>query len=214
MKTVIIVDDHPLFRKGVKLLVESKENFKVVAEAGSGKEAEELIAKHKPNVVIMDLSLPDISGLDLVRQYKAADSDVNFVILTMYNDDEMIQTALDLHVKGYVLKDAAEMDLSIALERASEGHPYISPDLYKNIFKQKAKITEMEDKLSGLSPTEKKILKLTSEMKSSKEIAEELFIHYRTVENHRSNICRKLGLNGSYSLLKFAFTSRDKIANI
>ncbi|HMV47632.1 MAG TPA: response regulator transcription factor [Blastocatellia bacterium] len=211
---LLIADDHPLLRAGLRQVIETDAQLHVVAEAGDGAAALQLIAAHRPDVAVLDIEMPHLTGFALLREMRAQRLATAVVFLTMYRDEEIFNEALDLGALGYVLKDSATTDIVAAIKAAAAGQPYISPAISAFLLNRATRTTALIEKnpsLNDLTLTERRVLKLIAENKTSKEIAAELFISYRTVENHRANICRKLDLKGSHSLLKFAFEHKSEL---
>jgi DNA-binding NarL/FixJ family response regulator len=210
-KTIIIADDHPIFRQGLIRVIESaceqEQRYKVIAEAGSGTEALELIERLKPDVAIIDIDMPKMNGLEVVRKISAAKILTSCIIITMYKDEEYFNEAMELGVLGYLLKDGVLVELIECLDAVQEAKHFISPKISDYLISRNERLkalNKVHPELEKLTKTEMQILKLLSENKSSKRIAEEMFISEKTVENHRANICSKLGLKGRNSLLLFA----------
>lgn len=204
---VIIADDHPVFRRGLIDLIESDGSFTIIGESDNGVDAIELIKKLKPGIAILDLSMPGISGLEVIKEIRKTNLPVEFIILTMYKNEEYINKAIDLKVKGYILKDNTEDDLLTGMKVVSKGEYYMSHFISSHLIKRRGKMEELEvikPSIKCLTPTEMKVLKLVSEYKSCKEIAKEMHVSPKTVENHRSNISAKLELKGRNKLLQFA----------
>ncbi len=206
--TIVIADDHPLFRTGVKQALERDPSLHVVAEAGDGEEALQLIHKHQPDVVILDINMPKKSGLGVAKELSNQKTSTRMVLLTMYDDEDMLNEAMDLGVKAYLLKDSASMDIVNAVRAVMADRHYISPSLTDNLLRR---VSKQDSILDVLSPKEKEILLLISESKSTKQIAAQLFLSPKTIENYRFRISEKLDLKGSYSLLKFAMENRSLI---
>lgn len=210
--SVLIADDHPLYRAGVRQVIEGVPSMKVVAEVGDGEAALEAITSLKPDLAVLDIRMPRRSGLQVVRELHSRALTTDVICLTMYDDEETFNEAMDLGVMGYVSKESAVDDVVAAIETVARGRHYISPSLMDLMVGRRArKGTREELPLHTLSPAERKVLKLIAESRTSKEIAEALFISQRTVENHRAHISAKLGVHGSYSLLKFALENRNKL---
>ncbi|MGB2867525.1 MAG: response regulator transcription factor [Bacteroidota bacterium] len=212
--TLVIADDHPLFRTGVRQALERDGQFKVLAEAGDGEQALRLIQELHPAVAVLDINMPRLSGLDVVRRLKDVQEPPHLVLLTMFDDEEMLNEAMDLGVKAYLLKESASVDIANAVNAVVEGRYYVSPTLTGKLLNRKEKRASFEAENKGLqqlSPTERKILKLISESKTSKEIADVLFLSQKTVDNYRFKISEKLNLRGSYSLLKFALENKEQL---
>jgi DNA-binding NarL/FixJ family response regulator len=204
---IMMADDHPIVRQGLRQIIEIDQSLVIVAEAGDGRAALEIIETFRPDVAILDIDMPKMDGFAVVRELRRKNIAVEIVFLTMHSEEEIFQAALDLGVKGYVLKDSAMTDIVGSIKTVAEGRPFLSSSLSALLLNRRRRFEEFENEQPGihlLSPTEIKVLKLIAEDKTSKEIGERLFISYRTVETHRSNICRKLDLRGSLALVKFA----------
>lgn len=211
---LLIADDHPLLRAGLRQVIETDARLQIVAEAEDGATALEQLVATQPDVAVLDIEMPQLTGFALLREMRAKRLPTAVVFLTMYRDEEMFNEALDLGALGYVLKDSATTDIVGAIRAAAAGQPYISPAISVFLFNRATRTNTLTKQLPGLNdltPTERRVLKLIAENNTSKEIAAELFISYRTVENHRANICQKLNLKGSHSLLKFAFDHKYEI---
>jgi DNA-binding NarL/FixJ family response regulator len=209
--TVFVADDHQIFRQGLIKLLESERSIAIVGESGDGAEALQMIQELRPDVAILDISMPNKNGLDIVKQLKQNNLATKCVILTMYNEEEYFNEALDCGVKGYLLKDNAISDLLKCVKCVVQGKYYVSPLISEHLLHRDDKIRQLKCEHPGLdklTTMEKRILKLIAENKTSKEIAEQLFISPRTVENHRSHICEKLGLKGHHKLLLFALEQK------
>ena len=217
MKTeirIIIADDHPIFRRGLRAVIEGDSALKVIDEADDGNSALEKIASLKPDVVVLDVNMPDLTGFEVVRRAQQQRLQTEIIFLTMHKDEEMFNTAMDLGVKGYVLKDSAVTEVVGAIKAVAAGKPFISPMLSEFLLNRGTRASALSEKtpsLKDLTPTEIRILKMVAEYKTSKEIADVLCIHSRTVDNHRTNICQKLDLRGSHSLLKFALEHKSEL---
>jgi DNA-binding NarL/FixJ family response regulator len=212
---ILLADDHPLLRRGLRQTIESDPGFKVVAEASNGADALRLIEQHKPHIAVLDVSMPDMGGFDLALELQKRKLDVATVFLTMHKGKDMFNKAMDLGAKGYILKDAAFDEIMGALKSVASGQRHISSELLDFLLQRLEGIDSLVRQMPGLNDvtaTEKRILKLIAEYKTSREIAEELHIHYRTVDNHRTNISNKLGLQGSHALLKFAVEHRLELS--
>jgi DNA-binding NarL/FixJ family response regulator len=211
---LLIADDHPLLRTGLRQVIETDPRLQVVAEASDGAIALERLLELRPEVAVLDIEMPQLTGFALLREMRARRLTTAVVFLTMYRDEEMFNEALDLGALGYVLKDSATTDIVGAILAAAAGQPYISPAISALLIRRATRTTTLLQQypsLNDLTPTERRVLRLIGENKTSKEIAGELFISYRTVENHRANICQKLNLKGSHSLLKFAFDHKSEL---
>lgn len=209
---VIIVDDHPLFRQGLRQVIEADSRFHLVGEAGDGDSGLRLIQEKKPAIAVLDVSLPKLSGLEVTRQVRSKKLPTSIIILTMYKEEETFNQALDLGGKGFVLKENAVEDIVNSLAKVAEGEHYLSPSISSYLVRRRNRADELAARKPGLddlTKAERRILKLVGEKKTSREIAAELFISPRTVEAHRANISAKLELRGSHSLLQFALENRS-----
>lgn len=209
-----MADDHPIVRQGLRQMIELDKNLSIIAEAGDGQTALDLIEKHQPDVAVLDIDMPEMDGFQVIRELQKKRINIEVVFLTMHSEEEIFQAAMDLNVKGYVLKDSAISDIVAAIKSVAKGRPFLSPALSSLLLKRRRRAEEFRKEQPGLhllTPTERRILKLVAEDKTSKEIGEELFVSYRTVETHRANISRKLDLHGSLALVKFAVTHKSEL---
>ncbi len=209
--TVIIADDHPIFRNGVREILGEIKNLELVGEAKDGAEAYSLILAHRPEIAILDLEMPILSGLDVCNKVLSEKNQTRFIVLTMHKEKHFFKSAMEAGVHGYLLKDNAIQDLIRCIEWVCAGKIYVSPAIEHFLTEHNAQnqSAAVQQANTLLSPTEKIILKLIAEGKSSAEIAGLLFISSNTVDNHRSNMARKLNLEGKNSLLKFAMQHRE-----
>ncbi len=209
----LLVDDHPMFRGGVKQILEELFPGVKIYEAGNARESEAIVKKMELNLIFLDVNLPDASGVDLIKNFKALNPKVKIVMLTLYDLKEIVQEAIDAGVDGYLLKDADEEEMKFAVNAIMGGKKYFS-NAASNLFlpngKDKDKAQDVQA-LSLLTPAEKKILRLLTEFKSNKEMADQLFVHIRTIENHKTNIAKKLDLKGRNALLKFAMAHKERL---
>jgi DNA-binding NarL/FixJ family response regulator len=210
---ILIADDHPIVRQGLRQMIEADEKFSVVGEAGDGAETLRLIEERRPDVAVIDIDMPELSGFEVVREIRRKNIGVEIIFLTMHSEEEVFQTALDLGVVGYVLKDSATTDIVAGIKSIAAGKPFISPALSALLLNRRRRVEKLKNEkpeLDLLTPTERRILKMIAEDKTSKEIGAELFISHRTVHAHRANICRKLDLHGNLALVKFALTHKHE----
>jgi len=209
---VLIVDDHPVFRRGLRDVIAENPQCKIVGEAADGETALRLIAESKPRIAIVDIDMPLLNGLEMMRALRKSDFVVQVIFLTMYRDEQMFNTAMDLGVRAYVLKDNAAADILSAVKIVAEGGVFVSASMSEMGRRRTDRVQELllsKPQIDRLTPAERHILKLIAEDRTSKEIADFLKISAKTVENHRLNICHKLNLHGSHSLLKFAFDHKS-----
>jgi DNA-binding NarL/FixJ family response regulator len=213
---VLIVDDHPLYRQGLRLVIAEEPRFELVGEADRGVEALRLVESLKPDLMVLDLGLPDITGLDVAAKVKALNLPVALVVLTMLKDEVAFNKAMGLGVKGYILKENAVSEIVACIAAVANNTPYVSPSLSAFLLRRHDKVAELAESnpISTLTLAERRILKRIADKKTSKDIAAELFISPRTVETHRANICTKLDLKGSHSLLQFALENRYLLADL
>ncbi len=211
---VLIVDDHPLFRKGLRQVIDGDPSLELVGESGDGEAALQLIQEKKPDIAVLDINLPNLSGLGIARKLKSKHSATHVVMLTMHKEEEIINHALDIGVKGFVLKENAVEEILKAIAAVAAGEHYLSSSISSYLVRRRSRseaLAVQKPGLDDLTKAERRILKLIAEKKTSREIAAELFISPRTVEAHRANICAKLALSGSHSLLQFALENRSSI---
>lgn len=214
MKTdinVLIADDHPIFRRGLRQIIETDPGIRVIAEAEDGEAALRLLQEHAPQVAVLDVDMPNRDGFDLMQAIRARRLPVAVIFLTMHKDERIFNKALDIGVTGYVLKDSAITEIIAGIKAVAAGRHYVSPAMSTSLLKRAARSAAPPPGADDLTPTERRVLKLIAEYKTSKEIAAELFISVRTVEHHRANISTKLDLKGSHALLKFALDHHDQL---
>lgn len=201
-------------RKGLHDLIQAEPEFDVCGEAANGTEALKKIEELVPDIVVTDIDMPQMSGIDIAVAVRKKKLNASVILLTMYDDESFYTAAMDAGVKGYVLKDGAVSDIVQALKAVSEGKYYLSPALSSLTI---GRVQEHLEQLDGRSPlvgltlTERKILRLIGRNKSTKEIAEELFVSNRTIDSHRANIAAKLNLRGNNALLRFALEHKDRL---
>ena len=207
--SILLADDHVMFRRGVRRIIQGINDVEVVGEASDGFELLELLKKTSPQLVILDISMPNLRGLEATREIKIIDPAVKVLILTMHKDKEYLYHAFSAGAEGYLLKEDADSELISAIDTLRRGGTYISPLLstqLADLFMQKSR--PGAEPLTGprepLTTREREIIKLIAEGKSSKEVADLLFISSRTVQHHRANIMRKLNLKKTADLVKYA----------
>jgi DNA-binding NarL/FixJ family response regulator len=211
---VVIADDHPIFRKGLREILEEDRELVVVGEAADGAAALGALRSLDPQVAVVDIEMPKVNGFGLAEAVRAERLPVAIVFLTMYREEDAFNRALDIGVKGYVLKDSAVVDVVSAIKTVAAGQHYISPSISSFLVNRAARGSDLARRQPGLhrlTPMERRVLKLIAEKKTSKEISAELFVSPRTVDNHRNNICSKLDLHGSNALLKFALEHKSEL---
>jgi len=211
---IVFADDHPLFRKGLRDVLETEDHLNILGEAGDGDEALRLIVRHNPTVAVLDIDMPRMNGLDVSKQVYSRKLPTHVVILTMYDDEALFNRAMEIGVTGYVLKDSAADDIVQGIEIVAGGGYFISPVLSGMVMKKNTSMRNTKDEKAGLmqlTPAEQRILRMISQEMTSSHIAEELNISPRTVEHHRSNIIGKLGLSGQYALVRFALQHKNSL---
>lgn len=209
---ILLADDHPVFRKGLRDIIGDQAGFRVVGETGDGAEVERLVSELTPDVVLLDLNLPGKDGLKIAGDLGGRAAPVRIVVLTMHREEAMFNRAMDLGVRGYVLKESAVQDIIDGVRAVMRDEYFISPAISGYLVRRNEERRTLHAGHPGLAlltPAEQRVLRLVAANKSSREIAGLLFISVRTVENHRQNISAKLGLRGSNSLLKFALENRS-----
>lgn len=204
---ILLADDHTVIRKGLRLLLESQPEFKVVAEASDGREAVEIAEAQNPNVVVMDVAMPNLNGIEAARQISAKQPQTAIVFLSMHSDESYVLRALKAGARGYLLKDSAEHDLINAIKAVSEGKAFFSPIISKMLvedYMRQMQEREVEDSYELLTTREREILQLLAEGKTNKEVASVLNLSLYTVETHRSNLLQKLNLHSVPELILYA----------
>ena len=205
---LLLVDDHPLLRHGLRDVIGKNSRFKIIGEASDGAEAMKKMAALKPQVVILDIDMPHLNGLETIKAIRELPFPVKAIILTMYREEDMFNAAMDLGAKAYVLKENAATDVILALEKVDRGESFVSTSMLEAGKRRSERVKELllsKPQIESLTQAERRILKLIGEDLTSKEIAVRLDLSVRTVDNHRQHICDKLKLHGTHSLLKFAF---------
>ena len=204
---IVLADDHTIIRSGLRLLLERQPDFKVVAEAEDGRQAVQLVSKHHPDVVILDIGMPQLNGIEATRQIVGQESHPNVVILSMHSDESYVLRALKAGARAYILKNAAEADLIRAVQAVSEGKSFFSPVISKMLLEdyvRQVREKQVEDSYDLLTPREREILQLIAEGKTNKEIATILGLSPHTIETHRGNILEKLNLHSVPELILYA----------
>jgi len=204
---ILLADDHQLIRTGLRLVIEQQKDLSVVGEAGDGREAVSLANSLRPDVVVMDISMPSLNGIEAAHQIKQSHPEIAVIVLSMHPDESYVLRALKAGVKGYLLKDSAESDLIAAVRAVARGKSFFSPGVSRVLlddYMRKLKRSGAEDAYDLLTPREREILQLVAEGKSNKEVANLLNLSVYTVETHRSNIMQKLNLKGVPELMLYA----------
>lgn len=205
---ILVVDDHAVVRRGVRGLLEAQPEWEICGEATTGREAVELARRLKPDVVVLDLSLPELNGLDVTQQILKELPQTEVLVLTMHDSEELAQQVLQAGARGYVLKSDADENLVAAVESLSHHRPFLSPRVtevvLENYIRQGDRPTARKSARTPVTIREREIIQLVAEGKSSKEVAAALGISVKTVEAHRTNIMRKLRLHSISDLVRYA----------
>jgi two-component system, NarL family, response regulator NreC len=204
---ILLADDHTVVRKGLRLLLESVPEFQVIADASSGREAVAMAEEHLPDVIVMDVAMPILNGIEAARQITAKLPQTAVVFLSMHGDESYVLRALKAGARAYLLKDSAEYDLIQAVKAVSEGKAFFSPAISKMLvedYMRQMRERGVEDSYELLTTREREVLQLLAEGKSNKDVAALLNLSLYTVETHRSNIFQKLNLHSGAELILYA----------
>jgi len=205
MTRVLIADDHAIVRAGLRALLVEETEFELVGEAVGGYEAIELVEKTNPDVLILDLSMPDLDGISVTRKIKPQYPDMKILILTLHEDEALLKEAIKAGAAGYILKRAAEAELISAIRVILRGDLYVDPAMVRGLFQEPQQSqVKMKNPTESLTPRETEILRLIVEGYTNRQIGQELNISIRTVEGHRANISDKLGLHSRVELVRYA----------
>ena len=210
MKTIFIADDHPIFRKGLIEIISSEADFDVVGESGDGISALKFISERRPDIALLDIQMPKMNGFEVLRKISELTLPTKVVFLTMHSEEDVFEKAMELGAKAYLLKESVTDDIIECIHSVLLEKYYVTGSISDYLFRLNSKLKVGTEKrgLQKLTSAEIKVLKLIANKKSSKEIAEMLFVSVRTVENHRNNICTKLDLHGANALLPFALENK------
>jgi DNA-binding NarL/FixJ family response regulator len=204
---ILLAEDHAVMRTGLRLVLERQPDFQVVGEASDGREAVALAQQHKPNVILMDIGMPNLNGIEAARQITASLPQVSVVILSMHSDEAYVLRALKAGARGYLLKESAESDLISAIRAVVNGKAFFSPAVSRMLvedYVRQLQDREIEDSYELLTMREREVLQLIAEGKSNKEIANMLNLSLYTVESHRGNLMEKLNLHTVPELILYA----------
>lgn len=212
--SIVIADDHPIVRAGLKQAIETDPLLRVVAEATDGEVALALIRELQPAIAVLDIDMPKLDGLAVARAFRQQRLPVRIVFLTIHGEEDLFNAAMDLDAQAYLLKESALTEIVHGLRAVAAGQYYVSAPLTGYLVQHRTRAqraTETTPGVSALTATERRILHLIAGGHATKEIAATLAISPRTVENHRSNICQKLGLVGPHALMRFALQRKSEL---
>lgn len=200
---VLIADDHSLVRAGIRALLDKQPDIEVVAEASNGREALKLVKQHQPNVVLMDIAMPELNGLDAIRQLSKEFPKIHGLILSMYSDEEHVARALQAGAAGYLVKGAALAELELAIRSVARGQTYLSPGVSKPVIREYLRRTS-SDAGESLTPRQREVLQMIAEGKPTKQIALILNVSIKTVESHRAQLMKRLDAKDIATLVRHA----------
>jgi DNA-binding NarL/FixJ family response regulator len=211
---IVIADDHPIVRKGLRQVIEEEPGLKVVAEAGDGETGLELIRKLQPQVAVLDLEMPKLGGFAVAREIQKSNLSVEIIFLTIHSEVDLLDRAMDLGGSGYIVKESALIDIVSGIRSVAVGRPFVSPSMTSALLTRRKRAQALEKATQGLgqlTPSERAILSMVAAGKPTNLIAAELHIHPRTVDTHRASISQKLHLSGANSLLRFALEHKSEL---
>lgn len=209
--TVLIADDHPIFRKGLREIIAAEPSLKLVAEVEDGARALQAVRTQLPQVAVLDVDMPHQDGITVARAIKDEGLPVAVVLLTMHRNERFFNAALDLGVQGYVLKDSAASEIVSAIRAVTAGRRFVTSLLTDYLLNRRQAQAGPRIGLARLTDSERRVLRMIAEYKTSQEIANELFISIRTIDRHRANITNKLDLKGAHALLHFALEHKNEL---
>jgi DNA-binding NarL/FixJ family response regulator len=208
---VFLADDHTLVRAGIRSLLEGINGFEVVAEADNGRDALKLIEKHNPDLVLLDIAMPELNGLEVASRLHKEHPEISVIILSMHSNEEYVLQALRAGASGYLLKDSAPTELELALRSVSRGETYLSPSISKHVVddylrrvSNKSMDISKDSGIQELTPRQREILQLIAEGNSTKEIAQKLIVSVKTIESHRIQLMERLGIHDIAGLVRYA----------
>jgi DNA-binding NarL/FixJ family response regulator len=205
---VLLADDHTLVRAGIRSLLETIQDVEVVAESGDGRETLELIALHRPDLVLLDIGMPGLNGVEIARQCERVSPKTRVVMLSMYDDRTHVMQAIRAGATGYLLKGAAVAELPLAVKAVMAGETYLTPRVSRHVVDGFLQDQQSDaDPLTGLTQRQREILQLIAEGKSTKEIAGVLDVSVKTIETHRARLMERLGIHDVPGLVRFAIRS-------
>jgi DNA-binding NarL/FixJ family response regulator len=208
---ILLADDHTLVRAGIKSLLAGIPGFEVIAEADNGRDALKLVDEHRPDLVLLDIAMPELNGLEAASRIHRDHPEISVIILSMHSNEEYVLQALRAGASGYLLKDSAPTELELALRSVSRGETYLSPSISKHVVddylrRVSSKNTDLpkEPGVQDLTPRQREILQLIAEGNSTKEIAQKLIVSVKTIESHRIQLMERLGIRDIAGLVRYA----------
>jgi two-component system response regulator NreC len=204
MIKVLVADDHAIVRAGLRALIAAEPSLELAGEAAGGYEAIDLVEKTHPDVLVLDISMPDLDGIAVVKKVKPRYPDLRILILTVHEDEALLREAIRAGASGYVLKRAAEAELVSAIRIVMRGDLYVDPAMLRSLLLEEKSIRSEPQPVEPLTPREIEVLKLIVQGYTNRQIADKLCISVRTVEGHRANLCGTLGLRSRVELVRYA----------
>ena len=206
---ILICDDHTLFVEGIKAMLRNESSLEIVGEARDGRQAVELVKELKPDLLLMDVSMPDMNGFDATQRVHELDPNIKVLILTMHDEEELVARCLEAGAAGYIIKDAPASQLLYAIEMVTKGERYLSPVVLKQVVAGYVKNSNVpQTSYDRLSPREREVLKLLAEGLSVKEIATRLNLSVKTVDVHKTNLMKKIDVHDRTELIKYAIRQK------
>ena len=207
-KRIALIDDHSLVRAGLKGLLNSLPGYQVASEGQSGQDAVDIAVTDKPDVMVIDVSMPEVCGIEALKKIRAYEPDLPVLMLSMYNSAEFVINSLRFGANGYLLKDAPEHELKLALDYATQRKPFVSPSVAQHLIDLAVKTVEPLSPADQLTERQRQVLSAIADGLSTREIAEALGVSIKTVESHRSQMMYRLGLGSSTELVRFALSNK------
>ncbi|MBI3193464.1 MAG: response regulator transcription factor [Ignavibacteriae bacterium] len=211
--TLLIADDHPIVRAGLRQVLEANSAIVIIGEAENGEKALRCIKEQSPDIALLDINMPKMTGLHIAELLSKEETPTQLIIMTQVEDEQTFLKAVDVGVRGYLMKDSALLEIVLAIQSVAAGKFYLSPELSQILIQHRMSkpIKKELSLIAELNETERKILLHIADLKSNKEIAEAMFLSKRTVENNKVSISRKLGLSGTHNVLKFALEHKHEL---